>query len=126
MQSNKEEPTLIVVSVQECQPILYNVTESNSDVLAPVEIWRTMIQSIVGNKYTIIGNKTMGAIQCTVYCKTNMIHKISHMSANHVACGIGNIFQNKGAVGISFNIYDTSIAFIGAHLPAHKKNVIDR
>lgn len=122
----EDRPTLVVVNVQECQSLLYNVTDGSIDELAPVEIWRTMVQTVLGRQYTIVANRTMGAIQCTVYCKVNQIHMISHMTVNHVACGIGNVFQNKGAVGIAFKVYGTSIAFVCAHLPAHQNKVQER
>lgn len=128
--SNTEEPeelpTLIAVSVQECQPVMYNITDCKIDDLAPAELWRTMVQSVLGRHYSIIGNRTMGAIQCTVFCKVNKVHAISHMHVGHVPCGIGNFIQNKGAVGVSFFLHETSFAFVCAHLPAHQRKVTER
>ena len=48
------------------------------------------------------------------------------MVVAHIPCGIGNIVHNKGAVGISFKIFDTSVVFVGAHLPAHQNKVMER
>merc|ERR1712228_231314 len=36
--------------------------------------------------------------------------------------GIGNLYGNKGAVGVSFRINRTSFCFINAHLAAHRAN----
>lgn len=119
-------PGLVVVSVQECQPVLYNITESKLDDLAPAELWRTMVQSVLGRHFSIVGNRTMGAVQITVFCRTNLVHTISHMSVGHVSCGLGNFVQNKGGVGVSFRMHETSFAFVGAHLPAHQNKVPER
>lgn len=105
---------------------MYNLTDATQESLAPVEIWRAMVQSVIGRDYCMIANRVMGAIQITVFAKAEVIYGISHLSLSHVPCGIGNVMANKGGVGVSFKIYGTSFAFVAAHLPAHQNKVLER
>ena len=105
---------------------MYNITDATQEALAPVEIWRTMVQSVIGRNYILISNRAMGAIQITVFARVEVIYGISHLTLSHVPCGIGNVMVNKGGVGVSFRIYGTSFAFVAAHLPAHQNKVLDR
>uniref|UniRef100_A0A7S2WGS3 Inositol polyphosphate-related phosphatase domain-containing protein n=1 Tax=Rhizochromulina marina TaxID=1034831 RepID=A0A7S2WGS3_9STRA len=43
-----------------------------------------------------------------------------------VACGIGNVLHNKGAVGVRLVIHGVSCMLLGAHLAAHEKHVAQR
>ena len=66
----------------------------------------------------------MGAIHICVFVRHDIIDCASNVSTTYVACGIGNVMYNKGAVAVRMNFYDTSVAFICAHLAANKEKVI--
>ena len=43
-----------------------------------------------------------------------------------VATGVGGVMGNKGGVGISFKLYETSLCFVGSHLAAHQNKIENR
>ena len=52
---------------------------------------------------------------------------MTNIEVAHVATGLANVGKNKGGVGVSFNIFETSFCFINAHLnarPSHKRMLV--
>ncbi|CAN0424701.1 unnamed protein product, partial [Discosporangium mesarthrocarpum] len=43
-----------------------------------------------------------------------------------VACGVGNVLQNKGAIGAFLRVDRTTMLFVTAHLAAHQSKVEER
>ena len=41
----------------------------------------------------------MGGVQFALFCKRSILSDLEHVSIADVACGIGNVFHNKGAIG---------------------------
>mmetsp|Transcript_12130 Transcript_12130/g.18320 ORF Transcript_12130/g.18320 Transcript_12130/m.18320 type:complete len:1126 (+) Transcript_12130:138-3515(+) len=80
----------------------------------------------IGSNNTRLGFH--GFIALTVFVRTEDINsgaiKMTESSANDVASGTDLIVTtaaNKGAVGLPFQIHDTSIGFVTAHLPSDSK-----
>lgn len=48
------------------------------------------------------------------------------ISEDSVACGIGEILGNKGAVALSFRVLDSSLCFISCHLAARAEKIQQR
>jgi hypothetical protein len=40
----------------------------------------------------------MGAIQLSVFARKSMLRRVKLVKMGEVACGVGNVLQNKGAV----------------------------
>lgn len=106
-----------------------------SDQLSPVDIWLVMVKSAMGDGYisinfslkcsrfALVASRAMGAIHLCVFVRNDILDCVSNVSTTYVPCGIGNVMYNKGAVGVRMNFYDTSVAFICAHLAANKEKV---
>ncbi len=80
----------------------------------------------IGSNNTRLGFH--GFIALTVFVRTSMIDdgsvRITESSSNDHASGANLIVTtaaNKGAVGLLFQIHDTSIGFVTAHLPSDSK-----
>ena len=91
--------------------------------------------------FTLVAARAMGAIHICVLVKCELVDHISDVNTAHISCGIGNVMYNKvcydfkrfspyffrqGAVGVSMRLFDTSIAFICAHLAANREKIAER
>lgn len=115
---------IIVVGVQEFQPVIATVGLS-----APAHhhtIWEAMIASMLGPRYGMPGSCAMGAVHIAVFTRREILPTFSNLQTSSIACGIGNVLTNKGAVAIKFNICDVSVCFTCAHLCCGTEKVLDR
>ena len=46
------------------------------------------------------------------------------VEVSRVACGLGGVLLNKGAVGIALQVFQTRMCFISSHLAAHQHKVL--
>jgi hypothetical protein len=67
----------------------------------------------------------VGLLLC-VYVKKHLCDSIKDVRTCSTGVGIMGVLGNKGGIGISMNIFDSSICFISAHLAAHTENVEGR
>ena len=81
--------------------------------------------SSVGN-YTMISEKHLVGLLLCVFVKKNLVEKIKDVRTCSTGVGIMGVLGNKGGIGISMNIFDSSICFIVSHLAAHTENVEGR
>ena len=81
-----------------------------------------MIKTTLGANFILINNTSLGPIHLCVFSRLDVVGKIGNSRAASVSCGIGNVIHNKGGVAVSFSIYNTSIAFVSAHLAANEGN----
>ena len=77
-------------------------------------------------KYVLISSQTLCAIHLVIFVKESLRKNISKVRVNKVKTGAKNLLGNKGAVGISFNIYNLSIMIINCHLAAYQRKSIQR
>ena len=78
---------------------------------------------------------SLGGVQLALFAhKGRMLHRLDYVSVADVACGVGNVFHNKGAIGAfvktrasSGNANDEKrMLFVSSHLAAHASKVDDR
>ena len=81
--------------------------------------------STVGN-YTMISEKHLVGLLLCVFVKKNLVDKIKDVRTCSTGVGIMGVLGNKGGIGISMNIFDSSVCFIVSHLAAHTENVEGR
>ena len=74
------------------------------------------------SKYTKLSSVRMMGVLLEIYVKNTFEEHIHSVWRNKVGAGLFNIAPNKGGVGIRFNIFNTSICFVCAHLAAHQEN----
>lgn len=113
-----------VIGLQECIDLGGLRTLILNEIGGPSEF--TMFTSEIGSGNTQLGYH--GFIALTVYIKNSEIEagNISPTisSAGNMATGTNLIVttaQNKGAVGLPFQIHDTTLGFVSCHLPSDSK-----
>ena len=62
------------------------------------EIRRLLIK-MLGRKFVPLAIHSLGGVQLALFCKRSILDELEHVSIADVACGIGNVFHNKGAIG---------------------------
>ena len=83
--------------------------------------WETKLQNYFSNNYVLIASETLCAIHLVIFIRSTLIKNISKLKINTVKTGAKNLLGNKGAVGISFNIFNISIMIINCHLAASQE-----
>lgn len=78
------------------------------------------------HKYIKLRSVRLMGILLLIYTKKDLKSEIHDVLENKCGSGLFGIAPNKGAVGVRFEIYNTSICFICAHLAAHKENIEGR
>jgi phosphatidylinositol-bisphosphatase len=88
---------------------------------------------MLGEEYVPLAIHSLGGIQCALYCHRNVLGDVEMISLADVTCGVGNVFHNKGAIGVYLKMkrHDTEndvtkstrFLFVTGHLAAHVKNV---
>uniref|UniRef100_A0A7S3LWS9 Inositol polyphosphate-related phosphatase domain-containing protein n=1 Tax=Palpitomonas bilix TaxID=652834 RepID=A0A7S3LWS9_9EUKA len=74
-------------------------------------------------EYTCLVWKQMVGVALFVFVRRRLLAHIREVSWKNVGVGLMNVMGNKGGVGVRFLLYDTSIAFVSAHLAAHQNEV---
>lgn len=147
--SKFQRSDFIVVSIQECETIQPRRTEGRRSRF----IREYCVQNLCGPtmQYVPIAMHSLGGIQLLLFCKRHWLSNLRNVQCCDVACGIGNTFHNKGAIGAFVTINnlsqqlqrqqsnsssrkkrrntttnDTTLLFISAHLEAHIHNVEGR
>jgi phosphatidylinositol-bisphosphatase len=82
--------------------------------------------SALGSVYDIIAQHKIGGIQIAVYAKKKLANRITGVLVLDVACGIGNVLTNKGAICVLLRIKKKTLAFVSAHFAAHDDKVAER
>ena len=84
----------VVFGAQETE----NTKPRRSEGSRSVEIRRLLIK-MLGKKYVPLALHSLGGVQFALFCKRSIVGDLEHVSIADVACGIGNVFHNKGAIG---------------------------
>jgi hypothetical protein len=80
--------------------------------------WERKLQSYFGEDYVLIASEALCAIHLVIFVRSTLIKNISKVKTNYIKTGVKNLFGNKGAVGISFNVFNISRMIINCHLAA--------
>ena len=76
--------------------------------------------------YEVVRAMSMWEIRILVVAKRSIARHITSVKSNYVATGVAGVLKNKGGVGIRFSIFGTSVCFVGQHLAARPKRVLER
>lgn len=85
--------------------------------------WRDLQQKLLGKRFKCVTRHKMGGLIIAVYARKQAVQAIQGVQVIDVACGVGNVLTNKGAVCVVLRIKDKTIALINSHLAAHQKHV---
>lgn len=140
--SSRKGSDIVLVSGQECE----NTKPRRAEGHRSREFRRLMIK-MLGRKYVPLAIHSLGGVQFGLFCKRSILGDVESVSVADVACGIGNVFHNKGAIAAFVQMKarerkakapDTGNAdvtesptrakslrmlFITAHMAAHVKNI---
>ncbi|KNC49184.1 inositol 5-phosphatase [Thecamonas trahens ATCC 50062] len=88
--------------------------------------WYDYVQEALGPGYVVLCKHSLWEIRLVVAVRSCHYNKIMDVEFSKVATGIANVAGNKGGVAVSFNFFETSFCFIGAHLAAHQSKIAER
>lgn len=126
---------IVLISGQECE----NTKPRRAEGHRSREYRRLMIK-MLGRKYIPLAIHSLGGVQFGLFCKRSILGDVESVSVADVACGIGNVFHNKGAIAAFVKMKarertskpaDSKSAsraksirmlFVTAHMAAHVKN----
>jgi phosphatidylinositol-bisphosphatase len=107
-----------------------NVALDSSKTLSRSQFWHEKIMeslsTLTDNMYYLVGTKSLVGLLLCVYAKDRLSPHISDLRVNTIGVGVMGMLGNKGAVSVRLSVFDSSIAFVCAHLAAHRENVVGR
>ena len=113
---------IIVLGVQECENVKPRRHEGHRS-----KGWKAIQLSYFPSKrFHCFAQHKMGGLQISVFIKRSLKKKVQGIQLLDVACGVGNVVANKGAVCCLLRIHSKTIAFVNAHLAAHQNKVKER
>lgn len=117
----KMDYDLYVIGLQECD--YPDAKDNNTSVESHLLRW---FSSYLGKQYVKLVGLSLWEIRMFILVKREYSSAITNVKTGSLACGVAGVMANKGAVGVSFKFYETSLAFICCHLAAHQNKVEDR
>jgi hypothetical protein len=111
----------VILGVQECEDIKPRRNEGHRS-----RAWRAIQKQTLGKSYECLAQHKMGGLQIAVYAKKSIAKKVQGTQILDVACGVGNVLTNKGAVCVLLRMRGKTLAVINAHLAAHHGKVKER
>lgn len=76
--------------------------------------------------YVLVRSQHLVALAMFVFVRADSVNLIRHVESSTKKTGLGGMAANKGGIGISFSINDTTVALVTAHLAAGQNAVEDR
>lgn len=109
---------IYAIGTQECErPI------ASSMIFPSKERWEKQLSASFGASYFTVAAVTLGPIHIMVFAHVGLRPVISDIHTDSVPCGFGGRLGNKGGVGVSFCVGNTSLLFVNCHLAAFQRNV---
>lgn len=87
------------------------------------ERWEKQLAATFGASYFTVSAVTLGPVHMMVFAHVGLRPVISDIHSDYVPCGFGGRLGNKGGVGVSFCVGNTSLLFVNCHLAAFQRNV---
>lgn len=119
---------LVMIGAQECEEIKPRRTEGHRS-----RHLRKLGIKMLGNQYVPLAIHSLGGIQMALYCRRERLDSVEFIGLADVTCGVGNVFHNKGAIGVYLKLKHRSpisettksskLLLVTGHLAAHVKNV---
>jgi len=117
---------LVLIGAQECEDIKPRRAEGHRSR----HLRRVGIQ-MLGKDYVPLAIHSLGGIQMALYCHRDVLGDVEMVNIADVTCGVGNVFHNKGAIGVYLKMKrqnngvakSSRMLFATGHLAAHVKNV---
>ena len=84
------------------------------------------IEQVYDNKYKLLKSDSLIGLFLICFIKKELHHSVQHFELVNLKTGLKGFHGNKGAICARLVLFDTSIAFIVAHLAAGQKHVAER
>ncbi|ESO01264.1 hypothetical protein HELRODRAFT_157228 [Helobdella robusta] len=90
--------------------------------------WALYLQNNLSRdmKYIILTSAQLVGVCLFVFIRPSLAPYIKNLSVSTVKTGLGGAAGNKGAVGIRFQIHNSSVCFVCSHFAAGQSNVRER
>ncbi|CAN0431374.1 unnamed protein product, partial [Phaeothamnion confervicola] len=75
------------------------------------------------SQYRLLVREHLVGTVLLVFVRTALLPNLSDVRTATVSAGALGVMGNKGAVGVRFDAWDTSLCFVCTHLAAHRENV---
>lgn len=105
---------IVVIGAQECEDVRPRREEGHRS-----RAWKLLQSAALGKSFSCLAQHRMGGLQISVYVKKSVASMIQGTQILDVACGVGNVLTNKGAICVLVRIKGKTLALINAHLAAH-------
>lgn len=112
----KNHHDVYAIGVQECN---YKPGHGRSTD----EHWFGLLEAHLGDGYVVLSAASLWAIRLIVFVRRELRSMVSDVKAASEATGVGHVAGNKGGLGVSLCIGETSFLFVNAHLAAHEEFV---
>lgn len=112
---------IVVLGIQECEDVRPRREEGHRS-----RAWKILQKAALGKNFTCLAQHKIGGIQTAIYVKKNIINNIQATQIIDVACGVGNVLTNKGAICILLRMRGRTLALVNAHLAAHIDKVREK
>ena len=119
---------LVMIGAQECEDIKPRRAEGHRS-----RHLRKLGIQMLGEDYVPLAIHSLGGIQMALYCRREKLNDVEFIGLADVTCGVGNVFHNKGAIGVylklkqhssnSDEVKTSKVLLVTGHLAAHVKNV---
>ena len=114
------DPDIYIIGLQEIVEL--NASNMIKDDKQIISLWRGGITKCLGSSYHHIDSIRLMGILLFIFTKNELQSEISDIRKNSIGAGIFGVAGNKGAVGITFNIFNTSMCIICCHFASGKEN----
>lgn len=112
---------LVFICGQECENTKPRRTEGHRS-----RLFRSLGIKNLGPQYIPLVIHSLGGVQCLLFCHKRIHSEVQFCQVEDVACGVGNVFHNKGAIGVYLKYGKNKMLFVASHLAAHVQNVNSR
>ena len=123
-------PHLIVICIQEL--IELHASQIITSDLEKLRLtWETALLRTINNKksqhdYILLRSLNLLALGLFAFVRRDCAEFVKDIKISMVKTGLGGMAGNKGGIGMSLTIHDTTMVFIGTHLAAGDKAVAER
>lgn len=112
---------VVALGIQECEDLRPRRRDGRRS-----RRWRELHRKIF-KKYECLAAHKMGGLQLVLYAKKGAAKWVQGVQTIEVACGIGNVLSNKGAICMLLRLKGSkTLALVNAHLAAHQHQVAAR
>lgn len=112
---NAGDHDLYIINLQECSK--------------KRDLWGSAIKAhceTSGTSLEVLSTVRLWDMVLLILIKEQLARFISHVEADTIACGIGDVLGNKGGIAVSFHIRDTSFCVVNCHFAARAERLAQR